>query len=83
MVSFGLGQQISLSCGDLSSSLTTNYHTVESRVPSKLSFSSPEQRSQRAIVPPLVAAVAAASTNVKDFKTSLFPNLITDLIHVW
>ena len=44
-------------------------------------FSSPEQRSGRAIVLP------PASTNVKVFvkvfKTSLFPNLITDLIHLW
>ena len=48
-------------------------------------ISSPEQRSRRAIVLP--SASALASTNVivffKVFKTSLFPNLITDLIHVW
>ena len=42
----------------------------------------------RAIVLPSVsAALASASTNVKVFikvfKTSLFPNLITDLIHLW
>ena len=51
-------------------------------------FSSPEQLSRRAIVlPPALAALALASTNVKVFvkvfKTSLFPNLITDLIHLW
>ena len=51
--------------------------------------SSPEQRSGRAIVlPPASAlALASASTNVKVFvkvfKASLFPNLITDLIHLW
>ena len=53
-------------------------------------FSSPEQRSGRAIVLPpasvlaLALALASVSTNVKVFvkvfKTSLFPNLITDLI---
>ena len=52
-------------------------------------FSSPEQRSGRAIVlhPASALALASASTNVKVFvkvfKTSLFPNLITDLIHLW
>ena len=52
-------------------------------------FSSPEQRSQRAIVLPSAstAALASASTNVKVFvkvfKTSLCPNLIADLIHLW
>ena len=52
-------------------------------------FSSPEQRSRRAIVLPsaLALASASASTNVKVFvkvfKTSFFPNLITDLIHLW
>ena len=54
-------------------------------------FSSPEQSSGRAIVLPpalaLVLALALASTNVKVFvevfKASLFPNLITDLIHLW
>ena len=55
-------------------------------------FSSPEQRSRRAIVlPPTSVAASAlasasASTNVKVFvkvfKTSLFPNLIIDLIHL-
>ena len=59
----------------------------------KLFFSSPEQRSRRAIVLPPASALAlalaleSASTNVKVlvnvFKTSLFPNLITDLIHLW
>ena len=48
-------------------------------------ISSPEQHSQRAIVLP--PALAWASTNVKVFvkvfKTALFPNLITDLIHLW
>ena len=50
-----------------------------------LILSSPEQRSQRAIVLPSAAALvsASASTNVKVFKTSLFPNLITNLIHLW
>ena len=50
-------------------------------------FSLPVQRPRRAIVLPLVSALASASTNVtafvKVFKTSLFPNLITDLIHLW
>ena len=50
-------------------------------------FSSPEQCSGRAIVLPPALALALASTNVKVFvkvfKTSLFPNLITDLIHLW
>ena len=54
-------------------------------------ISSPEQRSGRAVVLPpasaLVLALASGSTNVKVFvkvfKTSLFPNLITDLIHLW
>ena len=48
-----------------------------------LVFSSPEQHSWRAIV----LRLASASTNdkvfIKVFKTSLFPNLITDLLHVW
>ena len=54
-------------------------------------FSSPEQHSQRAIILPsvaeLVLALASGSINVKVFvkvfKTSLFPNLITDLIQLW
>ena len=56
-------------------------------------FSSPEQRSRRAIVLPLASALALASASVsvstnvkvfvKVFKTSLFPNLVTDLIHLW
>ena len=56
-------------------------------------ISLPEQRSRRAIIlPPALAlalalALSSASTNVKVFvkvfKTSLFPNLITDLIHLW
>ena len=57
--------------------------------------SSPEQRSRRAIVldsasaalSALALVLASTSTNVKVFvkvfKTSLFPNLIIDLIHVW
>ena len=56
----------------------------------RFSFSSPEQHSRRAIVLHLAsaaAALASASTNFKVFvkvlKTSLFPNLITDLIHLW
>ena len=50
-------------------------------------FSSSEQCSQRAIVLPPASALAPASTNVKVFvkvfKTSLFPNLTIDLIHLW
>ena len=52
-------------------------------------FSSPEQCSWRAIVLPppssSAAPLASASTKVfvKVFKTSLFPNLITDLLHLW
>ena len=52
-------------------------------------FSSPEQLSQRVIVLPsaLAAVLALTSTNVEVFvqvfKTSLFPNLITNLIHLW
>ena len=53
--------------------------------PNAFLFSSPEQHSWRAIV--LTSASASASANVKVFvkvfKTSLFPNLITDLIHLW
>ena len=49
-------------------------------------FSLSEQHSQRAIVLPLPSGAALASTNVKVFikifKTSLFPNLNTDLIHL-
>ena len=60
-----------------------------------LPFSSPEQHSWRAFVLPsvlaavlalvvaLVLALASVSTNVKVFKASLFPNLITDFIHLW
>ena len=48
-------------------------------------FSSPEQRSRRAIL--LASASASVSTNAKVFvqvfKTSLFPNLTTDKIHLW
>ena len=32
---------------------------------------------------PLASALTLVSTNVKVFKTSLFPNLITDMIHLW
>ena len=50
-------------------------------------FSSPERHSGRAIVLPPALALVLASTNVKVFvkvfKTSLFPNLIIDLIHLW
>ena len=48
-------------------------------------FSSPEQRSWRAIVlPPMLASASTyVKVFVKVFKTSLFPNLITDLIHLW
>ena len=46
-------------------------------------ISSPEQCSWRAVVLPS----ALVSTNVKVFfkvfKTSLYPNLITDLFHLW
>ena len=57
-------------------------------------FSLPEQCLRRAVVLPPASAAAAlalalvfASTNVnvfiKVFKPSLFPNLITDLLHLW
>ena len=50
-------------------------------------FSSPEQCSGRTILLPTALALASASTKVKVFvkvfKTSLFPNLIIDLIHLW
>ena len=53
-------------------------------------FSFPEQHSRRVIVlrclrPVLVLALAAASasTNVKVFRTLLFPNPTMDLVHVW
>ena len=50
---------------------------------------SPEQHSRRAIVLlwALESALALASTNVKVFvkvfRSSLFPNLITNFIHLW
>ena len=54
---------------------------------SYLFFSSSEQCSWKAIVLPAASASALLSTNVKVFvkvfKTSLFPNLITDLLHLW
>ena len=67
------------------------YKLKSYEVYSDTGFSSPEQRSRRAVVLPLASASALvsalASTNVnvfiKGFKTSLFPNLITDLIHLW
>ena len=46
-------------------------------------ISSPEQSSWRAIVLPLALALASASTNVKDFRTSLFPNPLMDLVYIW
>ena len=52
-------------------------------------ISTPEQHSLRVIALPLVLAAMSAlvSSNIKVFfkvfKTSLFPNLITDLIHLW
>ena len=46
-------------------------------------FSSPEQCSQRAIVLPLALASTNVKVFVKVFKSSLFPNLITDFIHLW
>ena len=54
-------------------------------------MSSPELCSKKGVVLPPASAwalpLASASTNVKVFvkvfKTSLFPNLITDLIHLW
>ena len=51
------------------------------KIPNFIIFSSLEQRSGRAIVLPLVLA----STNVNDFRTSLFPNPLMDLVHglVW
>ena len=56
----------------------------------KVLFSSPEQSSRRAIVLPPASALAlaleSASTNVKvvkDFRTSLFPNSLMDLVYIW
>ena len=50
-------------------------------------FSSPEQCSGRAIVMPLASAAAAALAglfaNVKIFRTSLFPNHMMYLVHIW
>ena len=48
-------------------------------------ISSPEQRSWRAIVLPSAAALASTNDEafVKVFKTSLSPNLIIDLSHLW
>ena len=46
-------------------------------------FSSPEQRSRRAIVLPSASASPNVKVFVKVYKISLFPNLITDLIHLW
>ena len=46
-------------------------------------ISSPEQRSRRAIVLPSASASTNVKVFIKVFKTSLFPNLITDLIHLW
>ena len=54
-------------------------------------FSLPERRSQRAIVLPLVSALALASVlasaniNIflKVFLDLIFPNFITNLIHLW
>ena len=48
-----------------------------------LVFSSPEQHSGRAIVLPPASASTNVKVFVKVFKTSLFPNLFTDLIHLW
>ena len=48
-----------------------------------MGFSSPEQRSQRAIVLPSASASTNVKVFVKVFKTSLYPNLTTDLIHLW
>ena len=45
-------------------------------------FSSSEQCSRKAIVLPSAMASTNAEVFVKVFKTSLFPNLITDLIHL-
>ena len=68
------------------------FEKLENTVMEAAIFSSPEQRSGRTIVLPsasalALAASASASTNVKVFvkvfKTSLFPNPITDLIHLW
>ena len=59
-------------------------HHQQSCLPQTSFVGSPEQGSLRAIVLPSASALVAASTNskvfVKVFKTSLFPNLITNLI---
>ena len=55
---------------------------IETRRPGKI-VSSPEQRSRRAIVLPPALASTNVEVFVKVFKTSLFPSLITDLLHLW
>ena len=87
----GIGQGCS-STDSLAGKLAveSSVHLIHLHVPIYAKFfSSPEQHSGRAVVlpPALALALASASTNVKVFvkvfKTSLFPNLITDLIHLW
>ena len=46
-------------------------------------FSLPEQLWWRANVLPLASASTNVNLFIKVFKTSLFPNVITDLIHLW
>ena len=50
-------------------------------------FSSPEQHLGRAfeLLPgsALALALVSVSANVKVFRTSLFPNFLLDLVHVW
>ena len=86
------GAWASVYCGHISSFYlfiyfcfcTRRKKLICNRLQSFLIFSWPEQHPQRAIVLPRTSA--SVSTNVKVFikvfKTSLFPNLITDLTHL-
>ena len=64
---------------------TSEKQSNQGPVVQSIFISLPEQGSRRAIVLPSASALAlvSASTNVKVFKISLFPNLITILIHLW
>ena len=59
------------------------FEDLENAVMKVTIFSSPEQHSRRAIVLPLVLASTNVKVFVKVFKTSLFPIIITTLIHFW
>ena len=50
-----------------------------------IGISSPERSLRRAILlpPALALGLALASTNVKVFRTSLFPNPLMDLVYIW